>query len=322
MIPGERLPNFVLPDPSGQPQMAYALSVGDPLHLVLAAEPSERLVAAVDEGGADRATRRVLVSAVSATEGDHGAVRLVDPGGDLGRHLDCADGEPTLLVFDRNLRLESIARGEDAVVKALARARREADGACDNPDVVTGVQAPVLIVPRVLSPEECASLCDRFEEGAHAESVSHRVGEDGRVELRPDPELKARRDLVLDGQADRDWLGERVARTVLPEIGQAFASSAVGFEWFTVVRYDAGSGWFRRHRDNVTPDAAKRRFAITINLNTGAYRGGNLVFPEYGRAEYAPPAGAALVFSCSLAHEVTEVTVGQRYALLSFLLSE
>jgi predicted 2-oxoglutarate/Fe(II)-dependent dioxygenase YbiX len=62
-------------------------------------------------------------------------------------------------------------------------------------------------------------------------------------------------------------------------------------------------------------------FALTINLNDG-YGGGDLVFPEYGRKTYRAAIGEAIVFSCSLLHEVTPVTRDRRYAFLSFLYDE
>ncbi|MEE2619026.1 MAG: 2OG-Fe(II) oxygenase, partial [Candidatus Poribacteria bacterium] len=66
---------------------------------------------------------------------------------------------------------------------------------------------------------------------------------------------------------------------------------------------------------------AHRRFAMSLNLNQG-YKGGYLRFPEFGSNLYQPEVGEALVFSCSHLHEVTEVTKGRRFALLSFLFSE
>ena len=83
--------------------------------------------------------------------------------------------------------------------------------------------------------------------------------------------------------------------------------------------YDAGSGgYFRRHRDNVASKARHRHFALTINLND-SYAGGDLLFPEFGQQRYRPAPGGAIVFSGSLLHEVTDVSVGRRYALLTFL---
>ncbi|MBE7213520.1 MAG: 2OG-Fe(II) oxygenase, partial [Gluconacetobacter diazotrophicus] len=61
-----------------------------------------------------------------------------------------------------------------------------------------------------------------------------------------------------------------------------------------------------------------RRFAVSINLNDG-FEGGELVFPEFGSRRHRPPAGGALVFSCSLLHAVTPVTAGTRFAFLPFV---
>ena len=64
---------------------------------------------------------------------------------------------------------------------------------------------------------------------------------------------------------------------------------------------------------------AHRRFACTINLNAEDYEGGDLRFPEFGPQTYRAPTGGAVVFSCSLLHEATDVTRGRRYAYLPFL---
>ena len=60
-------------------------------------------------------------------------------------------------------------------------------------------------------------------------------------------------------------------------------------------------------------------FALSINLNTDEYDGGDLRFPEYGPHLYRPELGAALVFSCSLIHEALPVTRGRRFVLLNFM---
>lgn len=39
-------------------------------------------------------------------------------------------------------------------------------------------------------------------------------------------------------------------------------------------------------------------------LNSGAFEGGQLCFPEYGPSTYSPPAGGAVVFSCSVLHRL------------------
>ena len=86
-----------------------------------------------------------------------------------------------------------------------------------------------------------------------------------------------------------------------------------------VARYDAGAGHFRRHRDNVGESVAFRQFALSVNLNAEEYEGGNLLFPEYNDHQYRPGTGDGIVFSSSLLHEVTPMTRGHRYVLLTFL---
>ncbi len=76
---------------------------------------------------------------------------------------------------------------------------------------------------------------------------------------------------------------------------------------------------FSRHRDNSAPHVAYRQFALSLNLNTGDYDGGELLFPEYSDTRFSPPAGGALVFSASLLHEAAPVTSGSRYVFLTFM---
>ena len=107
------------------------------------------------------------------------------------------------------------------------------------------------------------------------------------------------------------------------EIKKAFAFEATRTERHLIACYDAADkGFFAPHRDNTTAGTAHRRFAVTLNLNTGEYEGGALSFPEYGPELYQPATGGALVFSCSLLHEATAVTRGKRYCYLPFLYDE
>jgi predicted 2-oxoglutarate/Fe(II)-dependent dioxygenase YbiX len=113
---------------------------------------------------------------------------------------------------------------------------------------------------------------------------------------------------------------ERLSRRVIPAIRQAFQFNATRIERHIVACYDAGDGGhFRAHRDNTTLGTAHRRFAVTLNLNADEFEGGELWFPEFRRRKYGAPTGGAVVFSCSLLHEATQVTRGTRYAFLPFL---
>jgi len=221
-------------------------------------------------------------------------------------------------LLDASLRQR--ARFSPATLEQLRRGFEEYVPASDPSVIVTATCAPVLMIPDVLDPALCAALIAAHERD-HLPSGMRRMV-DGQAVLIPDPSVKSRSDHRLQLPALVAELGRRLAARVLPEIAMAFHYPVTRLEGWKVVCYDAADGgWFRRHRDNLAPDARHRRFALTVNLNDG-YSGGTLVFPEYGTAAYRPPRGGAIVFSGSLLHELTPVTAGRRYALLSFLWGE
>ena len=182
-------------------------------------------------------------------------------------------------------------------------------------------QAPVLLIPDVLDLRYCEQLISVWETEGNEETGVEQSKEGGRENV-IDEEAKRRRDhTVTDPELLAD-LTYRVGRQVMPEVRKAFSFRATRFEGFKIARYDATvGGFFRAHRDNLSPGTAHRRFAMTLNLNDG-YEGGHLRFPEYGSHLYRPKAGSAIVFSGSLLHEALEVSKGQRFVLLSFLFGE
>jgi predicted 2-oxoglutarate/Fe(II)-dependent dioxygenase YbiX len=142
---------------------------------------------------------------------------------------------------------------------------------------------------------------------------------DGGAYAKLDESKKKRRDTELT--ADTPLHGvvlQLFVSRVIPEIRRAFQTDMAYADRILLARYDDTGGYFRRHRDNAAPHTAFREFAISLNLNTHEYEGGELMFPEYDDHRYNPPAGGAIVFSASLLHEAMPVTKGQRYVLLSF----
>ena len=122
--------------------------------------------------------------------------------------------------------------------------------------------------------------------------------------------------------AHREATRARIRRRVLPEIKKVHQFDVTRMERYIVACYSAADGGhFRSHRDNTTGGTAHRRFAVSINLNS-EFEGGEVSFPEYGPRSFKPPAGGAVVFSCSLLHQVSKVTEGVRYAFLPFLYDE
>ena len=222
---------------------------------------------------------------------------------------------PYALLLDRSLRVLSrvaISR-TDRMLASLGRL-------ADPHDVSMGPDhAPVLLIPRVFEPELCRTLIDYYRKhDSHESGVMREI--DGKTTLVLTPNFKRRRDCEL---TDPDLMAvtrERVAKRVVPEIRKAYQFQITRMERYLVARYAAGGeGFFRPHRDNTTKGTAHRKFALTINLNADDYDGGELRFAEYGMRTYKPPTGGACVFSCSMLHEATPVTRGERYCYLPFL---
>jgi predicted 2-oxoglutarate/Fe(II)-dependent dioxygenase YbiX len=181
------------------------------------------------------------------------------------------------------------------------------------------LHAPVLILPRIFEPAFCRQLIALYEAQGGGESGFMRDVQ-GRTVGLLDPGHKRRKDAVIEDPALQAQFRARLVARLLPEIQRAFQFKATRIERYIVACYDsADRGFFRAHRDNTTLGTAHRRFAVTINLNTGEYEGGDLCFPEFGPGTYRAPVGGAVVFSCSLLHEARPVTQGRRYATLPFL---
>lgn len=231
---------------------------------------------------------------------------------------------PVAVVLDRQMRLFRRLEAAPATLADAVGSAIEDLPAAPEQTAVIRTAAPVLIVPDVCRPELRQRLIDAFAADNRPSGMLRMV--DGKPALVPDDRAKLRRDHSLTDPALSNAVADTLGRRLLPEITRAFQFPVTRFEVPKVVCYSApdGSapgGFFRPHRDNTTPDAAHRRFAMTLNLNDD-FSGGALCFPEFGPALYAPPAGGAIVFSCSLLHEATEVRRGDRYVLLTFFYGE
>ncbi|MBE9182740.1 2OG-Fe(II) oxygenase [Oculatella sp. LEGE 06141] len=179
-------------------------------------------------------------------------------------------------------------------------------------------QAPVLFIPRVFDPEFCQHLIQVYDANGGRESGFMRQVDGKTVEVL-DHGFKKRRDVLVNEPALLEQVNNYILQRVKPEIEKAFQFSITRFERHLIACYEAtNNGFFNRHRDNTTKGTVHRRFAMSLNLNTGEYDGGYLRFPEYGTQLYRPEAGEAVIFSCSLLHEATPITRGTRFALLSF----
>lgn len=183
---------------------------------------------------------------------------------------------------------------------------------------------PVLLVPNVLSPEECTGLIESFETGGPFTVRPPRPGElpgDYKMPVY-EHHRQDRVDHVIKDQNTLKFLDQRIFSRVTPQIQRAFAYEVTRREDLHIARYVGERGGNPMgHRDNVSAATAYRRFALSLNLNDD-YQGGEVMFKEYGDLGYKSEPGTALVFSSALLHEVQETTKGIRYTLISHFFNE
>jgi predicted 2-oxoglutarate/Fe(II)-dependent dioxygenase YbiX/peroxiredoxin len=221
--------------------------------------------------------------------------------------------DPTLRVY---------ARGEMNNIERLIDEVARLPHPSQHATPTTEAWAPVLMVPRVLTPTFCRALIDYYNAGDAQESGFMRA-RDGKTVGMTDPSFKRRKDVQIADERLRQGLRQSLATRLVPQLKNAFQYEATRIERYIVACYDSESqGFFKPHRDNTTSGTAHRRFAVTINLNAEEFEGGELRFPEFGSRTYKAPTGGAIVFSCSVLHEAMPVTAGTRYATLPFLYGE
>lgn len=184
--------------------------------------------------------------------------------------------------------------------------------------------APVLMIPNVLSQEECNFLIDCFdkEDKLFVNSAeANKLQSNYKIPIY-EHNRQDRIDLILKDRALLAKLDQKIAAKINPEISKAFAFNVNRREELHVARYEGKrDGNLMGHRDNTSPQTAYRKFALSLNLNDN-YSGGEVFFKEYSKQGYKSAAGTAIIFSSSLLHEVSETTKGTRYTLISHLFND
>jgi predicted 2-oxoglutarate/Fe(II)-dependent dioxygenase YbiX/peroxiredoxin len=323
---GEPGPWFKAPTPSN-PEFVFDTAAGRYVLLVFLptddpAAASEALrTIALHRAQFDDETLSAFVvvrdPATAATAQDMRGLRwFLDLDGAVSRlygalHDDGAE-HPVWLLLDPTLRAMARVRLAEAEVmfNAIAQLKPPAEHAG------VPLHAPVLIAPRIFEPELCERLIALHQaDGGRFTGV---MRDDGQRTVAVMDELKKRRDVLIADADLQALVRDRLERRLFPLIARGLGFAVTEVERYVISCYAADDGAvFHAHRDSTTFGTAHRKFACSINLNSG-FAGGDLRFPEFGRKTYRPPVGGAVVFSCALLHEVSRVTEGQRYAFLPF----
>jgi predicted 2-oxoglutarate/Fe(II)-dependent dioxygenase YbiX len=258
-----------------------------------------------------------------------GAMRLIDHAGEVFRLTGIDGDDPGLLAVGPNLHVIDIIGGPedrgvdivDSIINLLeCRAQNQAG-------YLPAIHPPVLAIPDVFSPADCAYLISIFHtRGQEFVEPGHlALGKrttDCKMRI---PDL-GRRDRIDHWVVETDTqalISARLQARLFPEVLKAFNYPVTQHERYRIAHYEGERGGEQLgHRDNVEPSVSHRRFAVTINLNAEDYQGAELRFPEFSDQLYKPASGAAIVFSCSLLHEVIGMRNGSRFAMLAFLFGD
>lgn len=321
---GDIAPRFTLPrQDGGEPFDSRADTVaGKPMILAIASDattaPASQLLASsadIEASGAH---------AISMTRHGGAPAALIDQGGRASTFF--AGGKtPGTVVIGRNGHVLAIYRDEPETQVDRALKLVQALAAETQPKPAER-QAPVLIVPNVLTPADCKRLITIYNmDGNVFVEPGHGVQKqrsDYKMRI-PEYGRKDRIDHWVVNQKTQALINDRLQRRLFPEISKAFHYRVTRHESYRIGSYEGERGGeLHGHRDNVQANVAHRRFACSINLNAEDFEGGELAFPEFGAQRFSPATGEAVVFSSSLLHEPLHVTKGRRLVLLAFLFGE
>lgn len=339
---GDRIPPFALPDAHGAAVSPLDdFRAGRPLVLIFeckgtapdfAAELSG-LAAMLPDVSISESQRPAALAVTRRSQDENLALArqqglsfpvLSDTKGQLYRAcgLDAATVGRAAVTFvlDANLRLVALVDGGGASRGPAIAAALDQAAAEDHATAPLAGHPPVLVLPRTLSPEDCGDLIEHWHQPAplwEAEGFQTRgfQQESGDFMVRNKDYGKVLQRVVRDA-ALQTYLDAKLNRRVIPEIHKAFSAKITRREEYRIAGYDAAEGGaLGAHRDNPTKETRHRRFTVSVTLNAGDFEGGALRFGEYSREGYLVPTGTAIVWSCSLLHEVLPVTAGRRFIL-------
>lgn len=330
---GDIAPNFALPDEFGRQVVLDGDDVAGHFTVLIfaagagAAQAGLQMQAFADAAPALDA-RRTQVFAIGADAAATSGVMWLWP------RLSDADGRCraaflggpaaglTTVVLAPSRHVIAVLSGSEAHA-GRAVAAIEAAAACRRQALVNMPHPPVLIVPDVLSRADCQHLIGVFQR-AGTPWIEPKHGDpmpthDYKVRV-PEYGRRDRIDHFIVNRDTNELIHSRFQSRLFPEIKKAFQYEITRYEPYRIGCYEGERGGEQHgHRDNTLPFVAHRRFAVSVNLNSEDFEGGELRYPEFGDETYRPETGAAIAFSCSMLHEAMHVTRGRRYVLLAFL---
>jgi predicted 2-oxoglutarate/Fe(II)-dependent dioxygenase YbiX len=335
MVPGTLMPFFTLMPDASKPFVFGSLAgrfvvlsfLADTIDLASAFAPWFRLFDISTKYFVGLCGTVSVLEAVQKFESADQSAFMADPENSVRRLYGLPSSGIYTLVLDPALRLLRIVKNQNADEHVQEVMNYTSQLIRTEPVGLATSTAPILILNNVFDADLVATLKSEYDRVGGALSGFMRTTADGKTVEVTDYSHKVRRDVLIQDDSLRARCRNAIQQSIVPAIHRAFQFQVTRMERYLIGCYDAESGdipggHFNRHRDNTTRGTAHLRFAVSIGLNAEDYDGGNLRFPEFDQREYRPPTGGAVIFSCSLLHEVKAITRGRRMAFLPFLFDE
>jgi peroxiredoxin len=331
---GDIAPDCVLPDVKGNEVNLRSDSVaGNPIVIMFCprfSPPAKDLLKCFSERIESFSANGARLFAVTMDKTETASAQnlafpiLIDRREQVFASFSAPRDRPSTTVLRRNHHVAGILNGDPQAQVAKTLLLLE-DMARERETVLMHIHPPVLLIPEALSREDCASLINIFDTRGQVfvepqAAMDLMKGADYKMRI-PEHMREDRIDHFFYEKPTVAFLSNRLNR-IVPEIFKAFQYRVTKYEALRMARYEGHRGGYSHgHRDNIAP-YLYRRFAMSINLNTEEFEGGELRFPEFGDQRYRPESGTAIVFSSSLLHEAMHVTAGRRFVFLAFLFGE
>jgi SM-20-related protein len=178
----------------------------------------------------------------------------------------------------------------------------------------------VLVVANAVDAATCAAMVGELRVAESSAATTY-----GRQDRGREVNVSARRTTRVTPSIATRSAVERLLRDAMPSIATHFGIAVTELEEPQFLRYREGD-FFVAHQDGNTPlllaDATNvRRISTVLFLSEPeAYEGGALVFHHTyeDREPVTPPAGTLLAFRAETTHEVTVLTRGERFTVVSW----
>ena len=180
------------------------------------------------------------------------------------------------------------------------------------------MRANYLLIEQFLPPPEREQLLRELRRSQEAAALVYGTSAGGRVDER----IRKARLLEVSHEL-RDAVTARL-RDAQQSLADHFGIALASFEEPKFLRYLTGD-FFVAHQDGNTglirDDSMHRRVSVILFLND-SYQGGELLFhgkyPDFARHAVPATPGALVAFPSETTHEVTPVTDGERYTVVSW----